>query len=197
MTTLQEIKDLARDSLGTSQRAAQALLASQEPTKDLNQFRDKLLELAAEALALYKVVVLQARRTESATDVAALWEEAHGLYAGTLAIWEPVAVSEPATRGLIEHYRQVLTRLKGATADQCALHTARTGLRVDDAARASTERLKEVLVHLPDKEFEALLEAREQAWDQQIEADAQAGKLDAFAQDALRSYREGNVAKLP
>lgn len=75
-----------------------------------------------------------------------------------LAIWEPVAVSEPATRGLIEHYRQVLTRLKGATAEQYALHAARTGLRADEAARANTERLKEALVHLPDEEFEALLE---------------------------------------
>ena len=195
--TLQEIKDLANDSLATSQRAAQALLASQEPIKELNQFRDKLLELAAEALALHKVVVLQARRTESATDVAALWEEAHDLYAGMLAIWELVTVSEPATRGLIEHYRQVLTRLKGATAEQYALHAARTGPRADEAARASTERLKEAFVHLPDKEFEALLEAREQAWDQQIEADAQASKLDGLAQDALRSYREGNIAKLP
>jgi hypothetical protein len=76
-----------------------------------------------------------------------------------------VAVSEPATGGLVEHYRQILTRLKGATAEQYALHAARTGLRADEAARASTERLKEALVHLPDKEFEALLEAREQAGD--------------------------------
>jgi hypothetical protein len=52
-------------------------------------------------------------------------------------------------------------------------------------------------VHLPDKEFEELLAAWEHAWDQRIETDVQAGKLDGLAQDALRSYREGKVAKLP
>jgi hypothetical protein len=40
------------------------------------------------------------------------------------------------------------------------------------------EQLKEVVVHLSDKEFEELVEAREQAWDRQIEADAEAGKFD-------------------
>jgi hypothetical protein len=88
----------------------------------LNQVRDKLLDLTAEALALYKVAVLQARRTESMADVAALWEETHGFYAGMLAMWEAVAVSEPTTHGLIEYSRQVLTRLKGAPAEHYALH---------------------------------------------------------------------------
>ena len=35
------------------------------------------------------------------TGVAALWEETHGFYAEMLAMWEPVAVSEPAIHGLI------------------------------------------------------------------------------------------------
>ena len=115
----------------------------------------------------------------------------------TFPMWEPVAVSEPTTHGLIERYRQVPSCLRNETAEHYALRAPRTGLRLDEAAQATAERLKEALVHLPDEEFKALLEAREQARDQQIEADAQAGKLDGLAQDALRSYREGNVAKLP
>ena len=52
-------------------------------------------------------------------------------------------------------------------------------------------------MHLSDKEFEELVEAREQAWDRQIEADAEAGKLDRLAEEALRDYREGECIRLP
>jgi hypothetical protein len=34
------------------------------------------------------------------------------------------------------------------------------------------------------------------AWDKQIEADAQAGRLDAFAAEALAEYRAGKTIKL-
>ena len=51
-------------------------------------------------------------------------------------------------------------------------------------AAITLEQLKEVVVHLSDKEFEELVEAREQAWDRQIEADAEAGKLDQLAEEA-------------
>jgi len=44
-------------------------------------------------------------------------------------------------------------------------------------AAITPEQLKDVVVHLSDKEFEELVEAREKAWDRQIEADAEAGKL--------------------
>ena len=33
-------------------------------------------------------------------------------------------------------------------------------------------------------------------WDQQIEADAKAGRLDRFAEEALREDREGRTTKL-
>jgi hypothetical protein len=59
------------------------------------------------------------------------------------------------------------------------------------------EQLKDVVVHLSDKEFEELVEAREQAWDRQIEADAEAGKLDQLAEEALHDYREGKCIRLP
>jgi hypothetical protein len=59
------------------------------------------------------------------------------------------------------------------------------------------EQLKDIVVPLSDKEFEELVEAREQAWDRQIEADAEAGNLDQLAEEALRDYREGKCIRLP
>ena len=64
-------------------------------------------------------------------------------------------------------------------------------------AAITMEQRKEVVVHLSDKEFEELVEAREQAWDRQIEADAEAGKFDQLAEEALRDYREGKCIRLP
>ena len=52
-------------------------------------------------------------------------------------------------------------------------------------------------MHLSDEEFEELVEAREQAWDRRIKADAEAGKLDQLAEEALRDYREGKCIRLP
>ena len=64
-------------------------------------------------------------------------------------------------------------------------------------AAITLEQLKEVVVHLSDKEFEELVEVREQAWDRQIKAEADAGKLDQLAEEALRDYREGKCIRLP
>jgi hypothetical protein len=41
------------------------------------------------------------------------------------------------------------------------------------------------------------VEAREQAWDRQIKADAEAGKLDQRAEEVRRDYREGKCIRLP
>ena len=59
------------------------------------------------------------------------------------------------------------------------------------------EQLKDVIVHLSDKEFGELVEAREQAWDRQIQTDAEAGRLDRLAEEALRDFREGKSIRLP
>jgi hypothetical protein len=64
-------------------------------------------------------------------------------------------------------------------------------------AGITLEQLKDVVVHLSDKEFEELVEAREQAWDRQIKADAEAGKLDQRAEEVRRDYREGKCIRLP
>ena len=41
------------------------------------------------------------------------------------------------------------------------------------------------------------MEGAEQAWDRQIEADAEGGKFDQLAEEALRDYREGKCIRLP
>lgn len=41
-----------------------------------------------------------------------------------------------------------------------------------------------------------LLELDEQAWDEQIERDVKAGKLDALAQAALQDFAQGNCQPL-
>ena len=41
-----------------------------------------------------------------------------------------------------------------------------------------------------------LLELREELWDQQIDADAQAGRLDKLAEKALEDYRAGRTKPL-
>ena len=64
-------------------------------------------------------------------------------------------------------------------------------------AAITPEQLKDVVVHLSDKEFEELVEVREQAWDRQIKAEADAGKLDQLAEEVLRDYREGKCVRLP
>ena len=40
------------------------------------------------------------------------------------------------------------------------------------------------------------LEWEAEAWDKELEADEQAGKLDFLAQEALQDYRAGHVHKL-
>ena len=64
-------------------------------------------------------------------------------------------------------------------------------------AGITLEQLKDAVVHLSDKEFDEIVEAREQAWDRQIEADAEGGKLDQLAEEALRDYRDGKCVQLP
>jgi hypothetical protein len=61
-------------------------------------------------------------------------------------------------------------------------------------AAITLEQLKEVVVRLSDKEFEELVEAREQAWDRQIEADAEAGKFDQLAEEALVIIAKGSAS---
>ena len=86
---------------------------------------------------------------------------------------------------------------RGCQSERSMTGEKRGKIKTNNNGAITLEQLKDVVVHLSDKEFEELVEAREQAWDRQIEADAEAGKLDQLAEEALRDYREGKCIELP
>lgn len=64
----------------------------------------------------------------------------------------------------------------------------------------SLEEIKEAVDHLSKEERSRFrqwfLERDAEAWDQEIEADAQAGKLDFLAEEGLRDFRADKARKL-
>jgi len=124
ITPLQEIEELGKGSVAASKQAAQSLEKFQGSAADLIQFRDKLLDLSAEAIALYKLTALQARRTDSLEEVAIIWKETHSLYVGMFNLWQGLHAFDPATEPLVEHYRQILIRLRDESNEHYQFHAA-------------------------------------------------------------------------
>jgi hypothetical protein len=62
------------------------------------------------------------------------------------------------------------------------------------------ETIEKAIAQLPPEELAKFrrwfLEFDAAAWDAQIEADAAAGKLDAFAEEALAEYRAGKAREI-
>ena len=150
-TIVREIKELAKDSAASSEQAAQALSESQH-AEDLKQFRDRVLDLEAEAITVYKMSVLEARRAESAAELAALWKETYFFYARTLALWRDLAAFDPASNSLVEHYRQTLSRLKNTAAEHYEFHApgtqkteAKTGKPDDPEFEADMALAREIM----------------------------------------------------
>jgi hypothetical protein len=65
---------------------------------------------------------------------------------------------------------------------------------------STIQEIESAVSRLPPQELRQFSEWFEQfeadRWDRQITADAQAGKLDALAEKALRDYREGRCKEL-
>ena len=63
------------------------------------------------------------------------------------------------------------------------------------------EEIETAIKALPREELSELWqwwdEYRETEWDRQIEADAKAGKLDRFMEEALEEHRQGKTRPLP
>ena len=74
LTALDEIKDLGRQILAATQEALNKLKA--EATESAEDLRNRVLDATAQALTLYKVTDILARRSESAKAAAELWKEA-------------------------------------------------------------------------------------------------------------------------
>ncbi|BBL75177.1 hypothetical protein [Methylomagnum ishizawai] len=64
----------------------------------------------------------------------------------------------------------------------------------------TAEAVEQAVSQLPPEEFAKFrrwfAEFAADAWDERIEADAAAGKLDALAEEALAEYRRGEVREI-
>jgi hypothetical protein len=148
MTALDEIKDLGRQILATAQEALHKLKG--DVTETAEDLRNRVLDATAQALTLYKVTNILARRSESAKTAAELWREARRDF---LILLRRVQTRKPLTapeglrviseiNDLEEHYIVILRRL-AHDADQEYRAYAETAYLL--ASPANAKRLKEAL----------------------------------------------------
>lgn len=66
---------------------------------------------------------------------------------------------------------------------------------------STVQDIKRAIEQLPEDDFwklsEWLIQRHADQWDQQIEEDIRAGKLDKLAEEALREHREGKSRPFP
>jgi hypothetical protein len=66
---------------------------------------------------------------------------------------------------------------------------------------STVEDIKRAIEQLPKEDFWQLsgwvIQRHEDEWDRQIEQDIRAGRLDSFAEEALREEREGKTRLFP
>lgn len=121
LSAVEEIKEVGQSSLEATQRAAQTI--PEKPSEEaLSRFRDIILDLRADTLAFYKFAVLQARRSDTAEEITAIWKEVLFFCDGMLAGWQHLRGFEPVTQSLIEDYRKQLERLKAVALEHFQFH---------------------------------------------------------------------------
>jgi hypothetical protein len=140
MTAIEELKESTRDSLAAKQRTLSELV--EEHREEDAQFRDALLDIIADALAMYRVTVAQARAAQSVDEVAALWKETHAEYASLLSFWTALDLvssvkdavtesilgerlnvrSENPRSELFAYLKQVIQKLERASAQAYEFH---------------------------------------------------------------------------
>jgi hypothetical protein len=124
MTTLEEIKDVATASAQAAERAAQQISRDSTPGSEnaLREFHNTLLNLRAELLAVYKVAVLEARRTDSPEEITSIWREILRFCQGMQAMWQDVFAFDPVTQGLLDEYRKQLAQLQAVALEHFQFH---------------------------------------------------------------------------
>jgi hypothetical protein len=120
----QEIKELAQTSAAVSERARHAVPTAKASEEALSAFRDIILDSRADLLAFYKVAVLEARRADTPEEVAAIWKEVLFFCRAMQDGWRHLRGFEPTTQSLIEHYRELLTKLENTALEHYQLHIA-------------------------------------------------------------------------
>jgi hypothetical protein len=118
-----EISELARSSAAVSERALAAVPPLEASEELLENFADRILDLQADTLALYKVAVLDARRADTADEVAAIWKEVLSFARAALELWKDARGPEPATQELIKHYREFLIRFEQTALEHYQAHS--------------------------------------------------------------------------
>ena len=115
-----EIKEVVTASVKTAQSAWRDIPT--DSSAPLTDFHKTLLNLRAEILAVYKIAVLEARRTDSPEEIAEIWREVLAFQKQMFAMWQNVRTYDPETRGLVNDYREALEQLKVAATQQFEFH---------------------------------------------------------------------------
>jgi hypothetical protein len=125
MTAIEELKESTRDSLAAKQRTL-SKLAEQGEEENLwtTEFRDTVLDVIGDSLAIYRVTVAQARAAQSVEEVAVLWQETHADFASTLRLLQALeaAIGEPLKDELFAYYRKTIEKLERASAQAYEFH---------------------------------------------------------------------------
>jgi|SRR5208282_1550064 len=123
MTALEEIKEVATSSAQLAERATRQIpgdsYGSEKASRD---FRDTVLNLRAEILAVYKIAVLESRRTHSPEEITAIWREMLRFCQIMGAMWQGLRAYDPITQGLIDDYLKQLEQLKVAATEHFEFH---------------------------------------------------------------------------
>lgn len=123
MSALEEIKEVATSSAQLAERATRQIPGdSYGSEKGLRDFRDTVLNLRAEILAVYKIAVLEARRTDSPEEITAIWREMLRFCQIMGHMWQGLRAYDPITQGLIDDYLKQLEQLKVAATEHFQFH---------------------------------------------------------------------------
>jgi hypothetical protein len=117
-----DITDLRASSTAAAERTKLAIPHQPPSQEALARFRDAILDLHADGLAFYKVAVLEARRADTAEEVAAIWKEVLGFARAMIGGWKHLQGFDPATQSLIDHYQALLSKLEAVASEHHRVH---------------------------------------------------------------------------
>jgi len=118
-----EITELARSSAAVSDRARAAVPPPKASEEALSAFPDIILDLRADTLAFYKVAILEARRADSADEVAAIWKEVLWFANEMQQAWQYLRGFEPTIQSVIDHYRALLDQFQQTALEHYQMHS--------------------------------------------------------------------------
>ena len=122
-SVLEQLTESAKSSLETRRQGLSQLFVMQYEKDVEVPIRDSSLDIAAEALAIYKVTVAEVREAETIEEVAAKWKETHALFVEMLHVWQELFGTLNAPKD--ESFRycgDVLAKLEALTRKHYEFH---------------------------------------------------------------------------